>query len=424
MENEKREPKIRFAGYDEEWVEKRFGDAFDMMSNNTLSRDNLNYKSGEALNVHYGDILIKLGEYTDTDVEGLPYISDSDLVAKFQSSFLKDGDIVIADTAEDEAVGKCTEIVNVGDKKIIAGLHTMPCRPKESFAPKYLGYYLNSNSYQNQLKALMQGVKVLAISRTGIQDTALIVSLDEKEQERIGALLSTLDEKIKLEEQKKEKLRILKQSMLVKMFPQNGSKVPEIRFDGFTGDWKQCKLGEISNKITTKNSGTQYVETFTNSAEYGIISQRDFFDHDITNMEKIDGYYVVEDDAFVYNPRISALAPVGPINRNKLGRTGVMSPLYTVFKTYEVCNDYLEWFFKSNGWHSFMRFNGDSGARSDRFSIKDSVFFEMPIPIPDIGEQKKIGKYFTELENLIALNRRKLEKLRNIKSAFMEKMFL
>ena len=167
-------------------------------------------------------------------------------------------------------------------------------------------------------------------------------------------------------------------------------------------------MGEIADKVTTKNVGAQYIETLTNSAEFGIISQRDFFDHDVSNMENIDGYYIVEDDSFVYNPRISTSAPVGPINRNKLGRTGVMSPLYTVFKTHDVDSEYLEWFFKSTCWHTFMKFNGDSGARSDRFSIKDAVFFEMPIPIPDIDEQRKIGKYMTELDNLITLHQRKL----------------
>ena len=181
---------------------------------------------------------------------------------------------------------------------------------------------------------------------------------------------------------------------------------PNIRFKGFTDDWEQRKLGEIANKVTTKNKDTQYVETFTNSAELGIISQRDFFDHDVSNMDNISGYYVVDDDAFVYNPRISTSAPVGPINRNKLGRTGVMSPLYTVFKTHSVYSEYLEWFFKSTRWHSFMKFNGDSGTRSDRFSIKDAVFFEMPIPIPDIEEQKKIGQYLSTLDNLITLHRR------------------
>lgn len=198
---------------------------------------------------------------------------------------------------------------------------------------------------------------------------------------------------------------------------------PNIRFKGFTDDWEQRKLGEIANKVTTKNKDTQYVETFTNSAELGIISQRDFFDHDVSNMDNISGYYVVDDDAFVYNPRISTSAPVGPINRNKLGRTGVMSPLYTVFKTHSVYSEYLEWFFKSTRWHSFMKFNGDSGARSDRFSIKDAVFFEMPIPIPDIEEQKKIGQYLSTLDNLITLHQRKCDEIKEIKKFMLQNMF-
>lgn len=188
------------------------------------------------------------------------------------------------------------------------------------------------------------------------------------------------------------------------MFPKNGSNVPEIRFKGFTEAWEQRKLYEITDKVTEKNAGLQYVETFTNSAEFGIISQRDFFDHDIAKLGSLDGYYIVKNEDFVYNPRISTSAPVGPINRNKLGRTGVMSPLYTVFRPHDIDTTYLEYFFKCGYWHSFMNFNGDSGARSDRFSIRDNVFFQMPIPIPDIDEQRKIGELLTCLDNLIALH--------------------
>ena len=180
---------------------------------------------------------------------------------------------------------------------------------------------------------------------------------------------------------------------------------PKIRFKGYTDDWEQRKLEQIADKVTEKNIATQYVETFTNSAEFGIISQRDFFDYDVSNADNIDSYYIVEQDSFVYNPRISTSAPVGPINRNKLGRTGVMSPLYTVFRTHDICSEYLEWYFKSTKWHVFMKVNGDSGARSDRFSIKDKVFFEMPIPLPDIEEQKKVGEYFSCLDHLITLHR-------------------
>ena len=201
-------------------------------------------------------------------------------------------------------------------------------------------------------------------------------------------------------------------------------KTPKLRFKGFTDAWEQRKLGDIADKVTEKNGGLQYIETFTNSAEYGIISQRDYFDHDIAKIGSLDGYYIVRNEDFVYNPRISTSAPVGPISRNKLGRTGVMSPLYTVFRPHDVDTTYLEHFFKSKYWHSFMNFNGDSGARSDRFSIKDSVFFEMPIPIPHVEEQRKIGECLTHIDNLITLHQRKLDKLKNIKKSMLDNMFV
>lgn len=201
------------------------------------------------------------------------------------------------------------------------------------------------------------------------------------------------------------------------------TEMPSIRFYGFDNDWEQRKLSEITDKVTEKNAGLQYVETFTNSAEFGIISQRDFFDHDIAKLGSLDGYYIVKNEDFVYNPRISTSAPVGPINRNKLGRTGVMSPLYTVFRLHDIDTTYLEYFFKCGYWHSFMNFNGDSGARSDRFSIRDNVFFQMPIPIPDIDEQREIGELLTCLDNLITLRQRKFEKLTNVKKSMLKKMF-
>ena len=137
----------------------------------------------------------------------------------------------------------------------------------------------------------------------------------------------------------------------------------------------------------------------------------------------MDGYYIVKNEDFVYNPRISTSAPVGPINRNKLGRTGVMSPLYTVFRPHDVDTTYLEHFFKCAYWHSFMNFNGDSGARSDRFSIKDDVFFQMPIPLPYIDEQRKIGELLTRLDHLITLHQRKCVFLFGFFQAFISMIF-
>ena len=167
-----------------------------------------------------------------------------------------------------------------------------------------------------------------------------------------------------------------------------------------------------------------FSETFTNSAEHGVISQRDFFDHDISNSEKINGYYIIHENDFVYNPRISVTAPCGPINRNRLGRKGIMSPLYTVFRTHDVDPLFLEWYFKSPHWYAYMRFNGDSGARSDRFSIKNELFFQMPIPIPDIREQHKIGQVLQEVSDLIKLQQKELDKLKSLKKGLLEKMFV
>ena len=214
------------------------------------------------------------------------------------------------------------------------------------------------------------------------------------EQESVSAFFSVLDNLITLHQRKCANLCSPSQVVFSLLFATS------------TFSWEQRKLSEITDKVTEKNAGLQYVETFTNSAEFGIISQRDFFDHDIAKLGSLDGYYIVKNEDFVYNPRISTSAPVGPINRNKLGRTGVMSPLYTVFRPHDIDTTYLEYFFKCGYWHSFMNFNGDSGARSDRFSIRDNVFFQMPIPIPDIDEQRKIGELLTCLDNLITLHQR------------------
>ena len=215
------------------------------------------------------------------------------------------------------------------------------------------------------------------------------------EQAKVGEFFQQLDNLITLHQRKCALLFSPFQAFISMMFITS------------TFSWEQRKLSEITDKVTEKNAGLQYVETFTNSAEFGIISQRDFFDHDIAKLGSLDGYYIVKTEDFVYNPRISTSAPVGPINRNKLGRTGVMSPLYTVFRPHDIDTTYLEYFFKCGYWHSFMNFNGDSGARSDRFSIRDNVFFQMPIPIPDIDEQRKIGELLTCLDNLITLHQRK-----------------
>ena len=201
------------------------------------------------------------------------------------------------------------------------------------------------------------------------------------------------------------------------------NREPNIRFNQFKELWKVVKLDSISKKVKSKNLNNTFENVLTNSAEFGIIPQRDFFDKDIANLKSLNGYYVVQPNDFVYNPRISNKAPVGPIKANFLNTTGVMSPLYYVFRTQNVNVLFLAKYFDSSYWHKFMKLNGDTGARSDRFAIKDSVFKEMPIPFPSHSEQSAIGSLFRTLDDLLASYKDNLANYQSLKATMLTKMF-
>ena len=215
-------PNIRFKGFTDDWEQRKFDELFTGLQNNTLSRSELNYENGTLMDVHYGDILVKFGEYIDVSKHQLPYINDVTIANKYDGSFLKDGDIIIADTAEDSTVGKCTEILGANNYLLISGLHTIPCRPMIKFASKYLGYYMNSSAYRKQLIPLMQGIKVTSISKSSIYDTKLIFPKSISEQAKIGEYFSTLDRLITLHQRKCDKLKLIKKFMLQNMFPKKG----------------------------------------------------------------------------------------------------------------------------------------------------------------------------------------------------------
>ena len=191
-------PEIRFAGFTNDWERRKLSELMISLQNNTLSRANLSKETGVAKNVHYGDVLIKFGEVLDVSKEQLPMILDESVMTKYKSSFLHNGDVIVADTAEDSTVGKCSEIAGVNDGVVMAGLHTIPYRPVEKFATGYLGYYLNSNAYHNQLIPLMQGIKVTSISKSVMQDTNIVYPKSIEEQAMISNYFQYLDHLITL----------------------------------------------------------------------------------------------------------------------------------------------------------------------------------------------------------------------------------
>lgn len=201
--------------------------------------------------------------------------------------------------------------------------------------------------------------------------------------------------------------------------------VPELRFPEFisSGRWNTKTLNKLAKRVTQKNKESNVKRVLTNSAQYGIVDQRDFFDKDIANKNNLEGYYIVDKGDYVYNPRISNYAPVGPISKNSIAK-GVMSPLYTVFRFNSLQNGFYEQYFKSTHWFQYLRALSNSGARHDRMSISNEDFEKMPIPeSPLIEEQQKIANCLFSLDDLVNAHSKKLDFLKAHKKGLMQQLF-
>ena len=412
-----RSPKIRFKGYSEDWEQRKLSEIATMHAR--IGWQNL--RTSEFLDD--GDYML----ITGTDFEdGRINFSTCHYVEKERydqdrNIQISDGSILIT---KDGTLGKVAYVQGLKKPATLnAGVFNVQIRKENNVDGKYLFQYLKAPFLMDYVGQKATGGTIKHLNQNILGDFPVVMPKIE-EQERLGAYFEQLDNLITLHQRKCEQTQKLKKYMLQKMFPHDKTNVPEIRFAGFTDAWEQRKLNEIADKVSEKNKNNEFSEPFTNSAEQGIISQKDYFDREIVNNENLDGYYIVKNDDFIYNPRISMTAPVGPINRNRLGRNGVMSPLYTVFRTHDIDNLYLEFYFKTTSWHRFMKLNGDSGARFDRFTISSMQFMQMPIPYPTIEEQQKIGEYFDNLDHFITLHQQKCDQLQSIKKYMLQNMFV
>lgn len=339
---------------------------FTGLQNNTLSRSELNYESGTVKNVHYGDVLIKFGDYIDASKEELPFINDDSKVEKFKGSFLHNGDIVIADTAEDETVGKCTEIQGVDDIKLISGLHTIPCRPKEEYGAKFLGYYMNSSAYHAQLIPLMQGIKVTSISKSALQDTNMIIPKSVDEQTIIGEYFSNLDHLITLH-QRKQSCNTL-----------------------FINVWEQRKLEDVVEFLDTMRKPLEGAKRTPGPYPYygasGIV-------------DYVDGYLFDEELVLLSEDGANITDRNYPVCFLASGKYWVNNHAH-VLRTKDgnennfICNSLER--------KDYKQYN--SGMAMPK--LNQEVCRSIPISCPSFDEQKKIGDYFRNLDHLITLHRR------------------
>jgi len=418
-------PPLRFKGFDGAWNENTIGGCFDLsVSNNTLSRACL-ADFGSVRNVHYGDVLIRLSDVTDVKNSFLPFVADEQFKVTTKNA-LRNGDIVMADTAEDEAVGKVTEIRGVGNFTVVSGLHTIALRPNVPFGDGFLGVYMNSSAFHDGLRQIMQGVKVLSVSKGALADVGMRYPL-ETEQRKIGASFRQIDALIAARAKALGKLTNLKKAMLEKMFPRAGAKVPEVRFKGFDGEWEERRLGDLVFRVTRKNSNLESDLPLTVSAECGLVDQRTFFNSRIAS-KNVSNYFLLKKGEFAYNKSSSDGYPYGTVKRLDLYPMGVLSTLYIVFaiNSEDVDSEYLVHFYSTKLWHYDVSLRAAEGARNHGLlNIAPSDFFDTSIILPrDISEQRRIGAYFRSLDALIAARREEVGKLKDLKKALLDRMFV
>ena len=416
MKKNNKTPKLRFSGYTDDWEQRKLGDILISLQNNTLSRADLSNEAGVAKNVHYGDVLIKFGEVLDVSKEKLPMISDESVLAKYKSSFLQNGDVIVADTAEDSTVGKCSEIAGLNDEVVLSGLHTIPYRPIEKFASGYLGYYLNSSAYHNQLIPLMQGIKVTSISKSAMQDTDIVYPKSVEEQGKIGDYFQSLDHLITLHQCKLEKLQNMKKSCLQKMFPKDGATVPEIRFSEFQGDWEERTLGScFDERLESLPDG----ELLSVTIGSGIKKFSELDRHDNSNTDKSKYKRVCIGD-IAYN---SMRMWQGASGRSPY--EGIVSPAYTVVKPIgDIDTQFFAYMFKKKEIIHLFEINSQ-GLTSDTWNLKYPAFSKIVVRVPrNVEEQSRIARFLLELDELISCTEQEIEITKRMKKGCLQKMFV
>ena len=365
-----REPRCFLGSFDFSWEQRKFGEVFDCtVPNNTLSRAELSYDEGTVLNVHYGDVLIKYGSVLDVQKDDIPRIPHR-CREDFSGALLQDGDIIIADTAEDETTGKACEISNLQGSVIVSGLHTMVCRPRNRMALGYLGYYLNSNAYHHQLLPLMQGIKVLSLSRSNIQKTSVSYPTAVKEQQHIAYYFSQLDNLITLHQRKCALLFSPFQAPISMMFTTS------------TFSWEQRKLGELVDVC----SGRDYKHLSEGTIPvYGT-----------------GGYMLSVNDALSYDRDAIGIGRKGTIDRPYI----LKAPFWTVDTLFyaipreKVDLNYAFDIFQNIDWKKKDESTGVP-------SLSKTAINDIDVLAPKHDEQQIIGQFFAAIDNLITLHQRK-----------------
>ena len=400
-------PKIRFKGFTDDWEQRKLGDLGSVAMCRRIFKEQTS-ESGDVPFYKIGTFGAKADAFISRDLFE---------EYKLKYPYPNKGDILISASG---SIGRTVEFT--GENEYFQDSNIVWLNHDERLSNSFLKSFYSVVKWNG-----IEGSTIKRLYNDNILNTPISVP-SISEQEKIGTYFANLDRLITLHQRKLEKLKNIKKSCLEKMFPKNGEVVPEVRFKGFTDDWEQRKLGDIVERVVRKNTNNESSLPLTISAQYGLVDQITYFNNRVASRD-VSNYYVVLNGEFAYNKSTSDGFPFGAVKRLDLYEKGVLSTLYIVFSIKnqsEIDSDFLTVFFDTDRWHKGVAERAAEGARNHGLlNISADDFLDIDILLPrKKEEQVAIGSYLRNLDNLITLHQRKLEKLQNIKKSCLEKMFV
>ena len=405
-------PAIRFAGYTAPWERRKLGDLASILGGYAWKSSDY-HKDGDYLVVTIanvtGDVQIRtdIGNRINCPNPGAYRLNENDILISLTGN-----------------VGRVSRVPNVN---AVLNQRVAKLCPDTRVTDKFLFQTIRNPKFEQAMLDAGQGAAQKNISNSDVLGYEVGVPI-EAEQHKLGQVFEQIESLVTLHQRKYEKLVNLKNAMLDKMFPKNGELVPEVRFAGFSGNWERRKLGEIVNRVVRKNTDNASSLALTISAQHGLVDQGNYFNNRVASQD-VSNYYLIRKGEFAYNKSSSDGSPFGVVKRLDLYDMGVLSTLYIVFEIKDpnsVNTDYLSVFFDTNRWHKEVSTRASEGARNHGLlNISATDFLDIEINVPrEYDEQEKLGEFFMKLAHLIDRYEQGLMSLRNLKSAFLDKMFV
>ena len=388
-------PKIRFRKFNNKWKKNKLDKVVDFFDNQRIPIDSSERKSGPY-----------------------PYYGASGII-DYVDGFIFSGEYVLL--AEDGAniILRSSPIAYLSKGKFWLNNHAHIMRMKTG-SNEFLIQLLEKQNYEKYNTGTAQP----KLNCEVVKNITLNFPSDD-EQSEIGTLFCILDDLLASYKDNLANYQSLKAIMLSKMFPKAGQTVPEIRLDGFEGEWVEKRLKDISKRVTRKNNDLVSERALTISAQFGLIDQEEFFQKKIASKD-VSGYYLIKKGEFAYNKSYSTGYPLGAIKRLDKYENGVLSTLYILFKAVDVDSDYLAHYYESDKWHQEVSMCAAEGARNHGLlNIAPADFFNTRLVVPkELEEQRAIGSYFSNLDNLINSHQEKISQLENLKKKLLQDMFI